>query len=174
MATYDEWMDSGTRRLANFFGFFICSALLAYAYYLQFYQHLEPCPLCIFQRVAVIALGVTFLLAAAHNPKGWGSRIYAVLLALEAIAGIVVAGRHLWLQSLPADQVPECGPGLAYMLEVFPLTDTLRMVFTGSGECAKVDWDLLGLSMPGWVLLWFMLLGIAGLWVNWRSRPSSA
>jgi disulfide bond formation protein DsbB len=163
-------MSLRTRRLVNLCGFSICGGLLLYAYYLQIYQHLEPCPLCILQRVGVIVLGAVFLLAAVHNPRRWGSRVYGLLLLLAAAAGTIIAGRHLWLQNLPSDRVPECGPGLAYMLDVFPLTDTLRMVFTGSGECAKVDWIFVGLSMPGWVLIWFLLLGTAGLWVNWRSR----
>jgi disulfide bond formation protein DsbB len=152
----------------------VCVGLLGYAYYLQFYQNLEPCPLCIFQRVALIALGAAFLLAAAHSPARWGAYIYAVLIAVTALAGAAVAGRHVWLQSLPPDQVPECGPGLAYMLDVFPLSETLRMVFTGSGECAVVDWMFLSLSMPAWVFIWFVLLGAFGLWVNRPARPQYA
>jgi disulfide bond formation protein DsbB len=160
-----------TRRIINLTAFLVCTGLLAYAYYLQFYQGLEPCPLCIFQRVGVIALGVTFLLAAAQDPAGWGARIYAVLIGVVALAGAAIAGRHAWLQHLPANRVPECGPGLDYMLKVFPLTDTLAMVFTGSGECAEVNWMFLGLTMPAWVLAWFVLLGIVGVWVNWRVHP---
>jgi len=159
-------MHPSTRRGINLAAFTVCVALLAYAYYLQFYQGLEPCPLCIFQRFAVIALGVVFILAAIHHPNRLGARIYAVLIGAAALAGAAVAGRHVWLQQLPPDQVPECGPGLEYMLDVFPLTDTLRMVFTGSGECAQVDWSFLGLSMPAWVLVWFVLLGAVGVWAN--------
>lgn len=166
-------MNPATRRSINLAAFAICAALLAYAYYLQFYQGLEPCPLCIFQRFAVTALGAVFILAATHHPRMLGARIYAVLIAVAALAGAVVAGRHVWLQQLPPDQVPECGPGLAYMLEVFPLSDTLRMVFTGSGECAEVDWSFLGLSMPAWVFVWFLLLGGVGVWANLRT-PSRA
>jgi disulfide bond formation protein DsbB len=109
-------------------------------------------------------------LAATHHPGKLGVRVYAVLIALVALTGAVIAGRHVWIQHLPADQVPECGPSLSYMLDVFPLNETLEMVFTGSGECAKVNWMFLELSMPAWVLLWFMLLGAIGLWVNWRVR----
>lgn len=161
------------RRSINLLAGAVCAGLLGYAYYLQFNQGLEPCPLCIFQRVAMIALGVAFIFAAAHHPRVWGARMYAVLIGIAALAGGIVAGRHLWLQQLPPDQVPECGPGLEYMLDVFPLSDALRMVFEGSGECAKVDWSLLGLSMPAWVLVWFLLLGCAGMWVNLR-KPSHA
>jgi protein dithiol:quinone oxidoreductase len=148
----------------------ICAGLVTYAFYTQFYEGLEPCPLCILQRVAMIVLCALFLLAAAHHPGKLGVRVYAVLIALVALTGAVLAGRHVWIQHLPADQVPECGPSLSYMLDVFPLNETLEMVFTGSGECAKVNWMFLELSMPAWVLLWFMLLGAIGLWVNWRVR----
>lgn len=155
------------RRALNFAGFLICALLLGYAYYAQFRLGLEPCPLCIFQRVAFIALGGALLLAALHHPGGkLGARVYAGLTVIVAGTGAFIAGRHVWLQSLPPDQVPACGPGLDYMLDVFPLGETLRMVFTGSGECANVDWSFLGLSMPAWVLVWFVALGIAGAWNN--------
>lgn len=155
-------------RLLNLAGFLACVLLLAYAYYTQFWLGLEPCPLCIFQRVAMMALGAVFLVVALHTPRGVGRRVYAVLLGLVAATGAAIAGRHVWLQNLPPDQVPACGPGLDYMLDVFPLGEALRMAFTGSGECANVDWSFLGLSMPAWVLVWFVLLGVLGVWNNWR------
>lgn len=158
------------RRSINVVALILCVALLGYAYYSQFYLGLEPCPLCIFQRIGVIVLAALFLLAILHQPAGWGARVYAALIGLTALAGAGIAARHVWLQHLPPGQVPECGPGLGYMLQVFPLSETLRMVFTGSGECANVDWAFLGLSMPAWVLIWFVVLGVAGLWANWRTR----
>ncbi|MEN8107614.1 MAG: disulfide bond formation protein B [Pseudomonadota bacterium] len=158
-----------SRRITNSTGFLVCAGVLAYAWYLQFQEGLDPCPLCIFQRVAFIAMGLIFLIAAIHNAGRIGSRVYAVLLMLAGLAGAAVAGRHIWLQSLPPEQVPECGPGLDYMLEVFPLTDALRMAFTGSGECAEVDWVFLGLSMPVWSLLCFIGLITAGFVRNWVS-----
>jgi protein dithiol:quinone oxidoreductase len=163
-------MKLSTRRIVNLAAFGICAGLLAYAYYLQFYQGLEPCPLCILQRFGMIVLGAIFLMAAAHHAATWSARIYAALIGAVALAGAAMAGRHVWLQHLPPDRVPECGPGLAYMLEVFPLNETLAMVFTGSGECAKVDWMLWGLSMPAWVLIWFVLLGAVGVIGNWKLR----
>ena len=156
-------------RLTNALGFVVCGALLGYAYYSQFSQNLDPCPLCIFQRVGVIAVGIVFLIAAIHNPGRTGARIYAVLIALCALSGAAVAARHVYLQHLPPDQVPECGPGLDYMLEVFPLGEALTQVFTGSGECADVAWTFLGLSMPSWVLIWFIALGLLGVLRNWKS-----
>src|SRR5690606_24412879 len=156
-------------RIGNLLGFIACALLMGYAWYAPFVLELEPCPLCIFQRVAMIALGVIFLVAALHGPARTGRRVYGALLAIAALAGIAIAGRHVWLQNLPPDQVPSCGPGLSYMLDAFPLTEALRMAFTGSGECAEIDWTFLGLSMPAWVLIMFALLGGFAVWNNWRS-----
>lgn len=158
-------------RAANTLGLLACAALLAYAYYAQFVMHLEPCPLCIFQRLGVFATGIVFALAAAHDPSNWGRRVYASLLALTSIATIGVAARQLYIQSLPPDSVPACGASLDFMLKVFPLTDVLVKVLTGSGECAKVDWRFLGLAMPAWVLIAALTLGAWGLWANLRRRP---
>jgi protein dithiol:quinone oxidoreductase len=136
----------------------VCIGLLGFGYYLQVYAGLEPCPLCIFQRVAYMAIIVVALAAAAHAPRLAGATMYGSLIALIAIIGAVLAGRQTWLQHLPEDQVPECGPGLDFMLDTFPLAETLRKVLEGSGECAKVDWTLLGLSIAEWSLLWFVAI----------------
>ena len=157
-----------TRRTANFAGAAVCSLLLAYAYYLQHFTGLEPCPLCIFQRIAVFALGAVFLLAALHNPRSVGARIYAVLIVLVTLAGAGVAVRHIYIQSLPAGQVPECGATLDFMLEVFPVWDVITRVLTASGECGKIDWSFAGLSMPWWVLIWIVMLGAFGAVSNLR------
>ena len=133
--------------------------LLGYGYWLQFVEHLEPCPLCIFQRIAFMALASTGLIAVLHNPSSLGRRLYAVLGVCFSLGGSLVAARHVWLQSLPPDRVPECGPGLDYLIEVFSFTEMLGKVFTGSGECATIDWSFLYLSMPAWALIWFVLLG---------------
>jgi len=148
--------------------------LLGYAYVLQLVDELEPCPLCIFQRLAFFGLGVVFLVAAIHHPgrgrSRVGSRIYAVLAGLASASGAAIAARHVWIQHLPPDQVPECGPGLDYMLNVFPLWDTVKEVLSGSGECAEVSWTFLGLTIPGWSFIAFVVLGIGGVLVNWRGR----
>ena len=146
----------------------ICIALLAYGYWLQFVRHLEPCPLCIFQRIAFMGLAVIALVAVVHNPLVVGRRVYALTGAGCALIGFAIAVRHVWLQSLPPDRIPECGPGLDYLMRTFPLTDALKKAFTGSGECATVDWSFLGLSMPAWALIWFVLLGIAYLVAGFR------
>lgn len=152
-------------------GFAACVALLAYALYTQHYGGLLPCPLCTFQRGAFVALGLVFLLGALHSPRRRGLRAaYSVLAAICAGVGVAIAGRHVWLQNLPADQVPACGPDLSYMMEAFPLADVLRKVFTGSGECAEVDWIFLGLAMPAWSLVWFVVLGVWALYAAFRSR----
>jgi disulfide bond formation protein DsbB len=157
-----------TRREVNFAGAAVCALLLGYAYYLQYFQHLEPCPLCIFQRVAVLAVGLVFLVAAVHNPQRTGARVYGALVALVALSGVGVALRHIYIQSLPAGQVPSCGATLDYMLEVFPLTQVIRTVLTGSGECGVIDWRFLGLSMPWWVLISLTVLGALGCAANWK------
>jgi protein dithiol:quinone oxidoreductase len=160
-----------TARRGNLLGFLACVCLLAYAYYAQFFLHLEPCPLCIFQRVGVFVLGVVFLIAAAHDPMPPGRRLYALLLILAALATIGVALRHLYIQSLPPDSVPACGASLDFMLKVFSLSEVLVKVLTGSGECAKVTWTFLGLAMPAWVMIGAACLGGFGLWVNLRRQP---
>ena len=157
-----------TRRKLNLYAAVGCAGLLGYAYFAQFVLELAPCPLCIFQRIGVILAGVLFAVAAAHHPGRVGAAVYGVLIAVASGLGATVAGRHVWLQSLPADQVPACGPGLDYMLDVLPLPDVIDMVFSGSGECAEVDWMFLGLSMPGWMLVIFIGMGVYGLVNNLR------
>ncbi|MFQ5936532.1 MAG: disulfide bond formation protein B [Acidiferrobacterales bacterium] len=164
------WLLNLAPRWLNLGGLAICAALLAYAYYLQFHDGLDPCPLCIFQRIGMIALGVVFLLAGLHSPAKIGSRIYGVLMAITALAGASVAARHVWLQHLPADRVPACGPDLEYLLEMLPVIEVVKRVFTASGECAEVIWTFLGLSMPAWVLIWFVVLGVFGAVANWTAK----
>jgi protein dithiol:quinone oxidoreductase len=159
-----------SRRTLNFGGFLICAGLLAYALYAQFHLGLDPCPLCIFQRIGIAAVGVLFLIAALHNPRGWGSRVYAVLIAIAALATVAVAARQLYIQHLPPGAIPSCGAPLSMMLKFMPLTAVIRKVFTGSGECGIVNWTFLGLAMPAWVLIWAAFLGTAGLMANSRRR----
>jgi disulfide bond formation protein DsbB len=156
------------RRWLNLLGFAIVVAMMGYALYAQYVLGLEACPLCIFQRVALIGLGGVFLVAGLHGPVAWGARAYAVLGAVVALVGSGISIRHIYLQHLPPDQVPSCGPGLAYILDAFPIFEALKLVFTGSGECATVNWAFLGLSMPAWVLIWFVLLGALIVAANWQ------
>jgi disulfide bond formation protein DsbB len=147
----------------------ISAAFLGYAVWSQFNELLEPCPLCQFQRLAFVLLIVVCIAAAVQNPKGSaGRRVYGVLAFVASAIGFSIAARHTWLQHLPPDQVPECGPGLNYLVQTFPIGDVLRKVFTGSGECAKVDWTFLGLSMPEWNLFWFGFFAISALYYGFR------
>ena len=134
------------------------------ALYLQHYAHLEPCPLCVFQRVSLMSMGIVALIAFIHNPAALGRRIYAGLSLVGALAGVGVAGRHVWLQHLPADEVPSCGPGLDYWMDTFPFQEVVQKVLRGSGECAKVDWMMFGLSLPEWTLMMFVGLTSVVVW----------
>lgn len=158
-------------RRAYWLGFLCIGGLIGFALYLQHVEMLDPCPLCMAQRLAFYAMAVVFFLGAIHFPKGWGRRVYAMLVALTASAGAALAARHLWLQSLPPDQVPACGPSLEYMIQTLPLAEIIRSMLTGSGECAEVLWTFLGLSMPGWTLIWFVALGLWGTYFGWRREP---
>jgi len=157
------------RRLVNLGGFALCAALIAYALYSQFRLGLEPCPLCIFQRIGVALLGVVFLAAALHPPRGRGRYGYALAIAVVALATLLVAARHLYVQSLPPGTLPSCGAPLSVLLKFTPLWEVVRKVLTGSGECAVVNWRFLGLAMPAWVLIWAFALGTAGVIANLRS-----
>jgi len=161
------------RRLAFAAPAVICAALLGYGFYLQYVQGLEPCPLCMVQRGFFMSVMALFVIAALHGPQRVGAWIYAVLIVLFASSGAAAAARQVWLQRLPADKVPQCGPDLFFMLENLPLSRTLQKLIQGSGECAKVDWTFLGLSIAGWSLVWFIALAAYALWLAARrSRPA--
>lgn len=160
---------SSTRKLL-FSGFIFCLALLLGSVYMQHVMELEPCPLCILQRVMVLITGLFFLIAAIHNPANTGTRIYSGLISTLALLGAAISARHVWLQSLPADQVPSCGPGMGFIMNNFPLADALSLVLKGSGECAEVSWTFLSLSIPAWTLLTFLgMLGLA-IFAAWRQH----
>ena len=142
--------------------FLACAGLMAFGLYLQYVEHLEPCPLCILQRYAFVATGVVALIAALHSPGRIGRVIYGLLLILASGAGAVVAARQSWLQHNPP-KILDCGPDLAYMLDAFPLAQVLPKVFKGEGDCAKVVWRFLGLSIPEWALVWFAILIVAAV-----------
>jgi disulfide bond formation protein DsbB len=163
---------STNRRLLNFAGFIACVALLGYAYYTQYNLGLEPCPLCIFQRIGIAALGVVFLIAGLHNPRGWGASVYAVLIGVASLATAGVAIRHLYVQSLPPGTIPACGAPLDVLLQFTPVTEVIRKVLTGSGECSQVNWKFLGLAMPAWVMICALILGAMGVLTNTRPRKS--
>ena len=149
----------------NLFMAFVCYQLLVTAYYFQYVENMPPCPLCIFQRIGVLFVGIWFLIRGVHNPlagSAWRPT-YSILGLISAILGGVVSGRHLYLQNLPENEVPACGPALEYLVEMLPVSEVISAVFAGDGECAKVSWDFMGISMPGWVLLFFV--AVSGLMV---------
>jgi disulfide bond formation protein DsbB len=159
-----------TRRGANGLLALSCAAALAYAFYAQYGLDLVPCHLCVFQRVTLAALAAAFVIAALVSRPGGRGVFCAVLIAVAGLATIATAGRHVWIQMQPEGSVPACGADLAFMMDVFPLTEVILKVFKAGGECAKVDWSFLGLSMPAWVLIFTAIVTAAGLWVNLRRQ----
>ncbi|MCF7981382.1 MAG: disulfide bond formation protein B [Pseudomonadales bacterium] len=150
-------------RQLNLIAFLFCTTLILTAFYFQYIMGLEPCPLCMAQRIAFYASGIIFLIAAIHNPTPLGQRIYASLTLFFSLGGMALASRQLWLQSLPEDQVPACGPGLEYMMEVLPWAEIVSVMLRGTGDCAKVQWTFLSLSIPGWTFIAFLSLVIISL-----------
>ena len=172
-------MDSRATRLLAvrplFLWLFLATvAAMAFALYLQHALGLAPCPLCITQRLFVILTGLFALIAFLHNPKGWGRRVYAALCALAAVTGGAVAARHVWLQHLPEELAPACGPSLEYMLETLPLSETFAVVMMGDGNCAETVWTLFGLSIPEQTLALFAVLRAVALYQLFRPGPKAA
>jgi disulfide bond formation protein DsbB len=151
------------RRLGYLLGFILCAALMGWAFWLQYGMGLEPCPLCLFQRVAVTAIGIVFLVGLIHNPQRFGAAVYAGLIVLFAGIGVAFAARHVYIQALPTDQVPACGMGISYMLETMPFFDVVLKAFGGSGECADKAWVFLNLSIAGWTFVFFIAVAIYAL-----------
>lgn len=151
--------------------FFLIAIFIAgafgYALYTQYVGGLEPCPLCMTQRVFYVFTAAVALIAALHNRA---RRVYGVLVALGALAGAGIAARQVWLQHLPPNEVPACGPSVEYMLQTLPFGDVLKRMLKGDGNCAVVDWQWLGLSMAEWSLLCFLALAAAGVWQVLRRR----
>ena len=165
-ARVSRWLFS--RRSGNLTGFLVCAALLAYAYYLQYAKGLEPCPLCMLQRLAFFALAMAFLLAAVHRAGRIGAAMHGAVSFLIAATGASVATRHVWLQHTPESKRPACGPGFDFLMDTFGPFDAVRRIFRGSGECGAVDWTFLGLSIPEWTLGAFVVLGVYALILGFR------
>ncbi|HEX2083113.1 MAG TPA: disulfide bond formation protein B [Xanthomonadaceae bacterium] len=153
-------------------GFLACTGLLAYAFYVQFEQQIQPCPFCIFQRLAFAAAAVIFLIGGLHAPRSAGGRkAYGVLAFIASAIGAGIATRHVWVQLFPP-AIPSCGPGLNYMLETQTWLGVVRKVLTSSGDCSMIDWKFLGLSMPMWTLIWFVLLSVLALVAGFARRAT--
>jgi protein dithiol:quinone oxidoreductase len=142
---------------------FVCAGMLGYALYASNVLGLEPCPLCMFQRVCIGVLGIVFLAAALHRVRYYGAIVYGGFIFVAATAATWVAGRHVWIQHQPPGSVPSCGAPLDNLLQMFPLLEVIRKVMTGGGECGNIDWTMLGISMPGWVLIAAVTLGLTGV-----------
>jgi disulfide bond formation protein DsbB len=137
-------------------GFLACAGAMGFALYLQYGQGDEPCPMCIFQRIAMMAGGFLFLLGALHGPRGGGRWAYVCLVTLAFAAGAGIAGRQVWLQHLPPDQAPGCGPTLSYLLHILPVSQVIETVLKGDGDCAKINAQWLGIALPEWTLFAFI------------------
>ena len=151
------------RRLAYVLGFLVCAALMGWALWLQYGLVLEPCPLCVFQRIAVMATGIVFLIAAFHNPGRAGAAVYAGLTLIASGIGAALATWHVWIQGQPKGSVAACGMGLDYMLETMPLTEVIGRVLRGSGECAEQGWLFMGLAIPSWTFVFFIAMIAAAI-----------
>lgn len=159
-------------RLLAFSLFAVCAGLLAFGLYLQHVKGIEPCPMCILQRYALAACGVIGLLAGLQGPQRIGQNVYAGLLTVAALCGAGVAARQSWIQWYPPE-LPECGPGLEYMLESFPLGSALPMIFRGAGDCSMVDWTFLGLTIANWSFISFMtIIVVTTLFLMQRHKTS--
>lgn len=157
-------------RFTNLILFLGCCALILTALFMQYFYDMIPCALCITQRIFVMVVGVFAFLAYLHNPELIGRRVYAVLGILASVAGGGFSARHLWLQSLPADLQPACGPSLEYILDTFPFWEALDVLLAGDGNCADITWTFLGISIPGWTLVAFAGLMLINIWQLLRSN----
>jgi len=163
------------RRHVNLFGALACATMMGFALFAQFGLHLQPCNMCVLQRICVITLGLVFLAAAAQNPGPLGARIYALLILIAGAAGVAVAARHIWISMQPLGSLPSCGADFYTMVEMLPITTVVAKIWNGGGECQLVLWRFLGLSMQTWVLIGaggLGLLGIAGNLALERAGPS--
>jgi len=147
-------------RVGYLLGFIASFGLVGLALFIQQTYHLEPCPLCISQRIAFMALGISFLLAALHNPKNMGRKFYGLLQLVAAVTGAGIASRHIWIQANPDKVMAECGAGFDYIFQSFPMKRALDLVFKGTGECTTIDWTLFGLTIPQLSLICFVGLAI--------------
>ena len=160
-------------KLLTMTGFITCLALLASAYYFEYALDMEPCPLCIMQRVATLMVALGCLASFFLVKRPVGLLIASGWTLLSSFFGIYLAHHHDWLQNLPADQVPSCGPSLEYMLDAFPIMEVMTVLLRGNGNCAEISWSFAGLSMPGWLMVFFIGFAIAsayGIFTVWKAR----
>lgn len=148
-------------RLAYLLGFLACTSLLAAAYYFEYVLFLEPCPLCMVQRFATLLVGIGFLAAFFSYQRHWGLIIALLFTLVASVFGVWSADHHIWIQNLPAADIPDCGPSFEYLMATLPLSELLTIMLHGDGNCAEIDWQWWGLSMPEWTRLWFVSFTLA-------------
>ena len=159
-----------TSRQVFFLAGGICVGLLSFSLFLQHVKDLDPCPLCISQRVAILILGIVALSAAGHNPGCLGFRIYSFLVSLFGAVGVALAARQIWIQHIPPDEVPSCMPDIGYLVDILPFAELVEIMLTGTGGCAEVQWMFLGLSIPSWTFLVFIGFVVIGLFEFIRNK----
>ncbi len=167
-------LASFSRRQLDLAGFLACAAMMGYALYAEHFQGLLPCNMCILERICVCTLGVAFLLPAVHNAGRIGAALYGSLIALVAIVGVLVSGRHVWVQMQPAGSLPSCGADFSALLDMMPVREAVTRVLSGGAECQAITWSLFGVSMPVWLALSILVLGLAGLMGNLRLERAPA
>ncbi|MEL0635627.1 disulfide bond formation protein B [Marinomonas sp. TI.3.20] len=154
------------RRFHGVIGF-AAFILLGVAFYMEYQMGLEPCPLCMLQRIVLLIIGVVSLFSAimsSQRLRKWLSIVVVIL----SLLGAALAIRHLYLQNLPIDDLPACLPGLSYMIDAFPWQDVAKAMIMGTGDCGEVVWTFLGLSIPGWTLIAFVGMAIINGFIAFR------
>lgn len=151
-------------RLTYLYAFLSAFFMIILAIYLQFWKGLTPCPLCVLQRITLVAIGIVFFIGTTISFKKFGLRFIAALTLLLSLGGVFLAGRQVWIQHLPANQSADCGVSLQYMLSVLPLDQVVKKIFEGTAECSLVDWSFAGISLAQWSLIWFMIFTFFAVW----------
>lgn len=162
-------MKHFSNRMIYLSGFFVIALLLGAMFYLQYYRGVNPCALCVLQRLIIAIIGVIFFIGAAFHWGRLGNRIIAAFAGVFSLLGIFTAGRQVWLQQLPGSSSNDCSASLQYMIQVLPLDEVLKKVFAGSAECSEVGWQFLHLSLATWSLVCFCVLFVLTVWIYWRS-----
>lgn len=151
---------------------FAAFALLAVAFYMEYQMDLEPCPLCMLQRIVFFCVGVVSLVSALTVSEK-ARKVFSWMVVVLSFVGAALAIRHLYLQSLPMDELPACLPGLSYMFEVFPWQEIMQAMVMGTGECGDVVWTLFGISIPGWTLVAFIGMAIVNMVIALRVNKNT-
>ena len=159
-----------SNRIIYLLVFLACAGLLAAAYVFEYVYYMDPCPLCIMQRIAVLLIGISGLVGFIFASSMLAKVSASIFMLLSSILGMSVAGRHIWIQGLPADEIPTCGPSLEYMVDTLPWADVLALMLRGNGNCADGHWSFIGLSMPQWVMVWYVGFAVVALYLLFKRK----